>query len=297
MPPKGPISHRFAAPSGVTLAVHTWGGDGAPVLLAHPTGFHGVVWAPIARRLAARGRRVWSFDFRGHGDSDRSPSGYGWGGFADDVLAVAHHLGVAGDPALLAAGHSKGAAALLLGSIGEPETFSRVWCYEPVVFPRPPGGDGSPPAENPLSLTARRRRAVWDSPEQAFASFRSRPPLDAITPEALRAYVDHGLRARPDGRFELKCLPGDEATMYAMGATNGVFERLPAVWSPVLVACGEEGPLSAAAAQVVERLPDARLEVWPGHGHFGPLADPDHAVASMLTFAAATTDPNRVNRP
>jgi pimeloyl-ACP methyl ester carboxylesterase len=33
---------------------------------------------------------------------------------------------------------------------------------------------------------------------------------------------------------------------------------------------------------LVDRLPDARLEVMPGLGHFGPLQDPDAAVASML---------------
>ena len=39
---------------------------GAPrILLAHPTGFHGRVWAPVAERLVAAGRHVWSLDFRG----------------------------------------------------------------------------------------------------------------------------------------------------------------------------------------------------------------------------------------
>jgi len=37
---------------------------------------------------------------------------------------------------------------------------------------------------------------------------------------------------------------------------------------------------------VVDRLPDARLEVMPGIGHFGPLQDHDAAVASMLAFAS-----------
>ncbi|GIU87162.1 MAG: hypothetical protein KatS3mg009_1677 [Acidimicrobiia bacterium] len=65
-----PSSHRFTTDGGLALAVHDWGGTGRPVLLAHPTGFHGIVWAPVARRLVAAGCRVWSFDFRGHGDSD-----------------------------------------------------------------------------------------------------------------------------------------------------------------------------------------------------------------------------------
>jgi pimeloyl-ACP methyl ester carboxylesterase len=110
--------HSFVAPSGLSLAVHDWGGTGDPVLLSHPTGFHGVAWQPVAERLVARGRRVWSFDFRGHGDSDPAPGGYyHWSGFADDARAVADHLGLSGDPTLLAAGHSKGGASVLLGAI------------------------------------------------------------------------------------------------------------------------------------------------------------------------------------
>ena len=108
---------RFDA-NGVGLAVHDWGGDGPPVLLAHPTGFHGRIWAPVAARLVGRGRHVWSFDFRGHGDSDApglDDDSYSWHGFADDVLAVTRHLGLAGRDDLLACGHSKGGAALLLG--------------------------------------------------------------------------------------------------------------------------------------------------------------------------------------
>src|SRR5215467_4380217 len=134
-----PTSHRFVADSGVGLVVHDWGGGaGRPVLLAHATGFHGRVWAPIASRLVATGSRVWSFDFRGHGDSDAPPADadhYSWRRFADDALAVATHLGLAGDPDLVAAGHSKGAVALLLGKEKRPGTFGRVCAFEPVIFP------------------------------------------------------------------------------------------------------------------------------------------------------------------
>jgi len=70
------------------LACHDWGGDGPPVLLAHATGLHGLVWRPVAERLVDSGRHVWSFDFRGHGDSGRSAEGYAWDRFADDVIGV-----------------------------------------------------------------------------------------------------------------------------------------------------------------------------------------------------------------
>jgi pimeloyl-ACP methyl ester carboxylesterase len=72
MPPVlTPTRHRIDGPP--VLVAHAWGGAGDPMLLAHATGFHGLVWAPVADRLVASGRRVWSIDFRGHGDSDRSP--------------------------------------------------------------------------------------------------------------------------------------------------------------------------------------------------------------------------------
>ena len=79
-----PRTHTIAGPVG-DLAVHEWGGTGAPTLLAHPTGFHGRVWAPVADRLVAAGRQVWSFDFRGHGDStapdpDSNADAYSWTG-------------------------------------------------------------------------------------------------------------------------------------------------------------------------------------------------------------------------
>jgi pimeloyl-ACP methyl ester carboxylesterase len=288
-----PTSHRFVAPSGIGLAVHDWGGEGAPVLLAHPTGFHGRAWAPVAAGLIDAGRKVWSFDFRGHGDSDRSPDGqYRWEEFAQDALAVTHHLDLAGVPGLLAAGHSKGAAALLWGAVHEPGTYPRIWAFEPIILPfeSPIGA-----TDNPLSAGARRRRGQWPSRDEALASYGSKPPLNALSPAALRAYVEYGMRDRADGTVELKCRPEDEATIYMMGATLGLFPHLDRVEGPVLVACGETTTAITPdfAALLVEALPHATLEVWKGRGHFGPLEDPGRAVASMVRFAEAQGSPKR----
>jgi pimeloyl-ACP methyl ester carboxylesterase len=281
--------HSFVAPSGLTLAVHDWGGDGDPVLLAHPTGFHGVVWEPVAERLVSAGRRVCSFDFRGHGDSDPTPDGvYAWSGFGDDADAVLDHLGWRGHPRLLAAGHSKGGAALLMVAMRDPAALARLWTFEPIVFPTEVV-EPLPP-DNAMSATARRRRAVWPSREAAFESYGARPPLEEFAPDALRAYVDYGFRDLPDGTVELKCRPETEASVYMMGAANGLYRRLGEVTVPTLLACGE---LSSSippelAARLVAALGDATLEVWPDHGHFGPQADADAAVRSMLDFAAGS---------
>ncbi len=284
-----PASHRFRA-GPVELVVHDWGGAGAPVLLAHPTGFHGRIWAPVAKRLIARGRHAYSFDFRGHGDSDAPDSDYSWHGFADDVIAVTEHLGLTGDPDLLAVGHSKGGTALVLGEAAHPGTYARLWLYEPIMFPTldplPPKDDFS------LARAARKRRNEWASKDEAFANYASKPPLDVMTEESLRAYVEYGLRDRGDGLFELKCRPEVEARVFSMGPNHGAFGRLPEVQPPTLVVCGE---LTASippelAKQIAERLPRGAVEVMPGVGHFGPQEDPDRAVESMLAFDARTCD-------
>jgi pimeloyl-ACP methyl ester carboxylesterase len=272
----------IGTPAGIRLAVYDWGGDGAPVLLAHPTGFHGRVWAPVAHRLVDAGRHVYSFDFRGHGDSDRSPSGYAWPQFGDDVTAVADALGVAADRALIAAGHSKGAAALLLAEQARPGTFANIWAYEPIMFPTLDHID--PKLDFGLAVGARKRRNEWASPDEAYASYASRRPLNAMTPESLRAYVDHGLRDRGDGLYELKCAPDVEAEVYSMGPANGLFAKLDAIEARVTVAVGEHSDAipPALGRQIVDRLPHATLEIWEGRGHFGPQEDPDRAARSIL---------------
>ena len=208
-----PTSHTFDA-AGIRLVVHDWGGAGAPALLAHPTGFHGRVWETVAHQLVAAGRHVWSFDFRGHGDSfapapsepfDPATEPYAWPRFADDVLAVTDRLGVAGDPALIACGHSKGAAALLLGEAKQPATYLRIWAYEPIMFP---SEVPLPPEEDfVLARSARKRRNEWASTDEAFAAYAAKAPLNVMTEASLRAYVEYGLRDRGDGVFELKCRP------------------------------------------------------------------------------------------
>ena len=61
----------FPSSDGFDVAAWDLGGDGPPVLMAHATGFHGLVWRPMAADLADF--HCYSFDERGHGDSARPP--------------------------------------------------------------------------------------------------------------------------------------------------------------------------------------------------------------------------------
>ena len=287
-PPVTPVSCRVDR-DGVGLAVYDWGGSGAPVLLAHATGFHGRIWGPVAARLVQAGHHVWSLDFRGHGDSDRDPGlEYHWERNGSDVLAVVDDLQLAGHDTL-GVGHSSGATALLMAEAHRPGTFARLWCYEPIVIPSDTPLEPQP--DGPLAVGARKRRAVWESREEAQQSFGARGPFDALHPDALAAYVEYGLRERADGRFELTCRPEDEAAVYTMQFTHRTYADLASMACPVLVVCGAQTDaiVPKLGQKLVDRLPAGRLEVMDGLGHFGPLQDLEAASAAILRFADGST--------
>lgn len=280
-PPGTAAGTPIASTDGVTVSLHDLGGDGPLLLLAHATGFHGRVWGPCAAHL--RDRHCVAPDLRGHGDSVIPDGvGFAWSGFADDILAVVDHLG--GGP-LIAAGHSKGGASLLLAEQRRPGTFEGLYLFEPIVFPPVVAaiqhGEGGTP--NPLAAGARRRRPTFDSFDAAFANYVAKPPFDALDREALRAYVDGGFRPLPDGTVTLKCRPENEAQVYEMGSQHDAYEHLGEVRCPVTVGFGVETPFSPAtfARPIAERLADARLDPHPDLGHFGPLEDPAAIAASI----------------
>lgn len=265
-------SHLVPAGDGVRVAVHDFGGEGPALVMAHAAGFLGQVFSPLARELAGHFRCV-APDGRGHGDT-RLPDGLAldWHGLAADVLAAVDGLGLDRPYAF---GHSSGGAAVLLAEQARPGTFRAIYCFEPILIPT------DPPVGNEtgmwLAAKARRRRHTFPGREEALAHFSSKPPLDAATPAALRAYVEHGLEDDGAGAVRLKCRPEVEATVYETATAHDAFARLGEVACPVTVACGGLTPGCTGERPFAseDRLPAGRGEVVPGVGHLGPLERPD----------------------
>ena len=205
-------------------------------------------------------------DLRGHGESGAPPNlDFNWTGFGTDVLTVVDTLGLEG---AVGVGHSCGGAALLLAEEARPGTFSALYCFEPVVFAFevPP----TPNPAEPLARRARQRREIFASREDAYANYEAKPPLDALDPEALGAYVEFGFEDLPDGTVRLLCRGENEARVYEAGFGHPAFSQLASVNCPVVLACGAEsqsfGPSDLEL--LVERLGDGRLDVLPGLAAF-----------------------------
>jgi hypothetical protein len=136
-----------------------------------------------------------------------------------------------------------------------------------------------------MAGAARRRRARFADREAAYANFASKPPLDSLTPAALRAYVDHGLHDAPDGDgVELACTPETEARVFDNGMSHDTFAGLGEVGCPVTVAAGRDaaGPAQMAAV-IAAALPHGTLERHPTLTHFGPMVDPTAMAGAVRT--------------
>ena len=198
---------------------------------------------------------------------------------ADDVLAVVDTLD---DGPLFGFGHSMGGCALVLAELARPGAFDAMYLYEPVLIPArtyPPSIEG-----NPMAAAAIRRRPAFASKTAAYENYASKPPLNELRDDALRAYVEYGFRELDDGTVELACSPADEAETFTFGATTGAFEQLGRVHCPVTIARGAAesfGPAAFCDAQVAA-LPGGRLATFDDLGHFGPLQDPPRLAASII---------------
>jgi pimeloyl-ACP methyl ester carboxylesterase len=277
-------------PDGVDIATYELGGQGPPLLLCHATGFHALVWLPLARQLRDQFRCV-AFDARGHGCSGKAPGGtYEWGGFALDVKAVIEGLGLEQPRAV---GHSAGGAALVLAEEARPGTLRSMYCYEPVV---PQAGAASVPGRaEAMAESTRRRREVFAGRDEAYAHYLNKPPFSELAPDAVRAYVDYGFEDLADGTVRLRCRKEDEATIYEMALHHGAFERLGEVTCQVRIVCGGTlphfGPDQIAA--MAARLPAGQIEILPGLGHFGPMQRPDVVALSIADAFDAMDAPTR----
>ncbi len=268
---------------GVVLAAYDFGGDGPPLLFCHATGFCGMIWVPLARALRSR-FHCYALDFRAHGRSTNPhDDDMAWSGMAADIHAVLD--AVSPDEPPFAVGHSLGGGSMVLAEAARPGTLRAAWAFEPILFAPPPPDEG-PKAPHPshMSEMARRRRAVFESRQEVYQRYGSRPPLDLLDRRCLEAYVDFGFTDRPDDTVELSCSPEHEARTFEQHRT-GADSLIGELSIPYAMAIGvaEERP-AEAVLQVAARFPHLELVRYPDLNHFGPLQQPERIAGDIASW-------------
>ena len=275
--------------NGVAIVGFEWAGEGAPILLAHATGFHARVWDEVVRRMP--GRRVIALDLRGHGRSSKPAPPYSWHLFGLDVafllddLDLAHVIGV---------GHSMGGHTIADAALQRPERFDGLVLIDPTIFAieRNAARTG-----NAFEFIAKRRNE-WASPEEMIERFAPRFPFNLWTAEALRDYAVHGLLPAPEGApgFVLACPPLVESAVLQGRDTEGadILPDLDRLGMPVRVLRARapepgETPAPFTASPTVPdlatRFPAGTDVYLPHLSHFIPMEAPDLVAHHILEVA------------
>ena len=270
---------------GATIRYLDWGGAGPPLILIHATGFLAALWRPIAEQLSAR-FRVVAVDQRGHGDSDKPGEGYRFETFAEELQRVIEALGL---DRPIVAGHSSGGTTIVAHAARYPGVLGRAVLIEPIL-PRPDWYVTPPGGRNNVSLaaSARQRRAVWESRDEAYASYRKKETFAGWREDVLRLYVEEGTSEREDGQVELKCPPEIEGLFFEAVSHIDPWPMLSHLNVPALVLWGSDSHLHARGLgdRLQEALPSARTVVVPGTTHFLPQEQPDEVARLIGEFLA-----------
>lgn len=264
--------------NGIRLHYLDWGGNGTPIVLLHATGFLGSIYRLIAQALTAIGH-VYSFDQRGHGDSERPRNDlYGWDLTAGDLEGFILAMGFKNVRAI---GHSAGATAIGVVASGRPDLISRAMLIEPVIFDL-----GDQTVSRPSEMHARtlKRKRTFDSVEAMFQNFENKPPYNTWRKEILRDYCERGTYVDAGGKRALKCHPEVEAEIYA---TSRNFDGLGYIMrcnAPLLVLFAEKSDAPGLALASRLAADNRRVEIVPRTTHFIPMEEPELTARMALKF-------------
>jgi pimeloyl-ACP methyl ester carboxylesterase len=216
---------------------------------------------PLAAHLAPRFRTVTP-DFPGFGATAPPPTDWGVPDYADWTLALLAKLGIARAVLL---GHSFGGRVSILLAATHPELVERLVLVDSAGL-RP-------------ELGAKQRAAA---------------PVSKLGRAAAGLPLVGGLAERLRGRWHQAAGAEDYANA---GPLRGTFvkvvnhdlrDRLPQVQAPTLLLWGADDDATPArdGETMAALIPDARLLVFPGAGHYSYLDRPAETCAALDEFLA-----------
>jgi 3-oxoadipate enol-lactonase len=241
-------------------------GEGQPLVLVHGLGYARWGWEPVADALAER-FQVVLLDNRGIGESEAPAGPYTAAEMADDVVRVLDEAGIE---------RAQVVGTSLGGMIAQELALRTERVERLVLVCTTPGGPSAAPM--PKVTAQLIAEAASMEPLVALRRFVENALAPGAPEELVERILAHRLRtAQP---------PAAWAAQAAAGMSFDAWDRLPELRAPTLVLHGTEDVVvdPANSTLLVERIPDARLEWFPGCGHLLFWEEPERFVALVGEF-------------
>jgi len=251
-----------------------YGGEGRPpMLLVHGGAAHARWWDFVAPALTGR-FHVMALDQRGHGDSPWTAQwAYGSRHYAADLEAV---IGGWGQGAPVLVGHSMGGHSVMVYAAGHSERLRAMIAIDSIpAYPEH--------AVAALGAIADRPASVYESIQDAVASFRLLPGETLAAPEVLRHVAELSFRQRADGKWVHKM---DRRTLRREPIQlDGELARIRC---PALLIKAAQSPVlsESFALAMAARMARGRMVELENSNHHVPIDNPLGLVAAMTPFLA-----------
>lgn len=275
---------RFVESNGVNHHYLEWGSPDNPnLVMFHAIGMCAQVWNNAARDLA-RDYHVFSFDLRGHGDTEHSGGEYTFEQLGKDVASVIQTLGLEGS---IGVGHSAGGMSMLIADSLAPGTISKGVLVDTRV------GDSPMKLLTPEEQKTRiertlHKRSVWESREVMYAAYRDRRVFKPWTDEVFADYIEGGTRLLDDGRAALKCLPQVEETFYQNRTELDTYKALRGLGGEYLLLVGDykgaQTPQDAAVQHLVGETKGFQVKKLGTGSHFVPMEHPSLVLKGIRNY-------------
>ena len=267
---------RVTGRTGVRLQCFRWGTSSRIVAAVHGMNAHGLHWRKLAERLVPRYSLV-SYDMRGHGDSDKPDSGYGFEDQSYDLDAVVEQVT---SEAPVVIGHSLGARVAMLYAARKPTRG--LIMVDPGITPL----DQVAPPRNPNAARRPGLRFEYDSEDEFMERMRRTNFLRNWSPYA-EEYARYGIEPNEAGGVRLKFRPQVQQESGQGFRSFDAVAVAAKISCPTLVMRATEGHMRPEVAErLVQTLPNARLAVIEGANHNVMLDKPEVFEALVEDFLA-----------
>lgn len=245
----------FVTANGVRLHVQRFPGSGPPLVFVH-----GLIdtlacyYFTLAAPVNELGFDVVTYDLRGHGRSERPPTGYGLDDAVDDLHAMIAELGVA-EPVHLV-GYSFGGTVLFRYAHRHPDRVASMV----VIESEPPTAEWAARTVAGLSQVA----SYLDEP----ARMATQPELFQKMSASARNLAENTTVTTDIVRADGLMSPADVSTVDV----------------PLLMVVGGRSELHGHLSSVLSMLPGATVEVIPDNDHLLLISAPEQVCAAMIPW-------------